>query len=219
MAGSAETTRGDESSTSSESASMDASASASQPTVTDATVSAGDSSSTSPDDGPVSTTESAVGCECILMEDEGAPSLPTCGEMLCPQVALDCPGKGAWDDCEEGPEPTEPNPGALQCALEALRDGEPGVLSFYWAENFTQAFYGYVLIQDDRTAVVRTWGSDDCVSGFAEDAVLGSLQESSFYEECLADPDPFARFACLRALATEEAVCDDGWEGGNDCGP
>lgn len=152
-------------------------------------------------------------CACIP-DDEQAnpnrpqdPSAPTCGESPCPLV------EGACEACAESPPlGLTVDDAALECALVALRDRTPGVLSWRWDEDGGWGVYeGYVLVNDDGSAVRREWSQVDL--GFeASDAALGELPPPERFAACLTDPDPGARFDCLRAeLDTPLEVCDAGW--------
>jgi len=157
------------------------------------------------------TSGTPAGCECILDEDEeryssSIPSLPTCGEPLCGDVSGSCDG---W--CDETPFEL-PSPDALECALMALRDRTPGLVTWSWSGNGGQYDEdGYVLINPDGTAVHRSWGWSD-LSYEANQASLASLPPAAHYDACLANPDDLARFDCLRAeINAILGVCDEGW--------
>jgi hypothetical protein len=152
-----------------------------------------------------------AGCECILdeaevAEDASIPSLPTCGESLCGDVSGSCDG---W--CDESPFEL-PSPEALECALVALRDRTPGIVTWSWSGNAGQYDEdGYVLINADGTAVRRSWGWSDLLYQ-ADQAELGALPPAEHFDACLADPDDLARFDCMRAsLDSTLGVCDEGW--------
>jgi hypothetical protein len=152
-----------------------------------------------------------AGCECILdeaevAEDASIPSLPTCGEPLCGDVSGSCDG---W--CDESPFEL-PSPEALECALVALRDRTPGIVTWSWSGNAGQYDEdGYVLINADGTAVRRSWGWSDLLYQ-ADQAELGALPPAEHFDACLADPDDLARFDCMRAsLDSTLGVCDEGW--------
>jgi hypothetical protein len=159
-----------------------------------------------------SDTEGAIpGCECILDEDvvdsSDVPAAPICGEPICPHVSGDC-GDNRCD-------PTVfmlADPDALICALTALRDRSPGIVTWSWSELIGQYDdSGYVLINEDGTAVRRNWGWMD-LSYEASDAVLGELPSAEAFDTCLAEPEDYARFNCLRrGLESALGVCDEGW--------
>jgi len=187
---------------------------------TDTTVSpATETGSTSPADTETDTappdTETAgpiAGCECILDEEpkdlNSSPADPTCGEPLCNGVFGGC----VDDFCDLGAPFELEDPAALECALTALRDRTPGIVTWSFSEAtgiITED--GYVLINEDGTAVRRNWVREDLTFN-VYDAVLGELPPPEDYDACLADPDDLSRFNCLGAtLPMELGVCDEGW--------
>lgn len=152
------------------------------------------------------------GCECIVDEVPGnpnsGPDAPTCGDSICPLVSAGC-GK---EFCDFGPFALD-DPAALECALTALRDRTPGLVTWSYEEGggfITQD--GYLLIAEDETVVWRDWIRED-LNFNVSDAVLGQLPPPAIYEACLADPSDLARFNCLAdPLETQLGLCDAGWE-------
>jgi hypothetical protein len=154
---------------------------------------------TGPDDG-------IPGCECIVDENDAsppsAPSAPTCGESPCDAVSATETDDGTLEVS---------TPEALTCALTALRDRTPGVLT--WASSDSIGQFeddGYILVEADGTAVRRSYGWQD-LSYIAGDAVLGTLEAPEHYAACLADTSPEGRFDCLTASLAATAVCDAGF--------
>jgi hypothetical protein len=124
----------------------------------------------SSDDEGSSTTghEPLPGCACIP-DDQPAnsagpqqPSAPTCGDSPCAHV------EGSCDACAEMPPlALTVDDAALECALVALRNRTPGVLSWRWEEDGGWGVYqGYVLVNDDGSAVRREW-SQVCDEGWS----------------------------------------------------
>jgi len=156
-----------------------------------------------------------LGCMCILDDPEGglgdAPSLPTCGEALCPVVEaeeFDC-----FPDCGPDGGFMLPDPEALVCALTALRDRTPGIVRWHSSENGGQySINGYVLIRDDGSAVRRFWGAED-LDYVVGDALFGTMPEACAFAQCLAASSAMVRFDCLRKFPLDHplGVCDDGW--------
>lgn len=149
------------------------------------------------------------GCECIVDEDDenppDVPSGPTCGESTCPEVSASCPGECDSESFEVS------DPAALECALTALRDRTPGLLTWSTSENAGQfEDSAYILIHEDGTAVTRTYGWQD-LSYVVSDATLGPLRDAAFYTTCLEAETDFQRFSCLRAELSGTDVCDEGW--------
>lgn len=196
----------------------------------DSAASEGSTSDTSPPTTETSTTETSTtspstsqtstdtggplaGCECIVDEvptdPNSGPDAPTCGESICPLVVGGC----VDDLCDGGAPFVLDDPAALECALTALRDRTPGLVTWSYSEGsgfVTQD--GYLLIDDDVTVVWRDWIRED-LNFTVSDAVLGELPPAATYEACLADPVDLTRFNCLtNPLATQLGVCDEGWE-------
>ena len=134
------------------------------------------------------------------METES--SLPDCGdEQLCPTIVATI---GPLDEV------VIENPADLDCALEALRDRTPGLLSWD-KQNFDGDDEGYVLIQADGMVIRRNWGLQD-LAWIVSDSELGAPLASGEFEACLIEPDLEARLNCVRRpLESASLVCDEGW--------
>lgn len=157
------------------------------------------------------------GCACIVDETyEGLqppdtyPSGPTCGTATCAHVQAACTGDDSF--CESLVELDATQEEALACAITALRDRTPGVLTWSLSDPAQMIdSSGYVLILEDGRAVIRDQGAQD-LTGNVSNADLGALAEASVFEACLADTDDAARFDCLRrAMLSDFVVCDEGW--------
>lgn len=149
-------------------------------------------------------------CACVPdeeMPEWAPPPAPTCGEQLCPPVvAL------GYDYGEEG-DFTLVSPPALDCALMALRDRTPGMITWSWQDSPGGAFHdeGYVIVLDEDTGIRRDWGAHD-LSFEISDAQLGRLSDPAWFDACLGLEDELARFDCLRKVRVEvRQVCDEGW--------
>jgi hypothetical protein len=181
-------------------------------TETDATSLGETETDTAPPDTDTDTNGQVPGCECILDQDPmggmAGPADPVCGEALCPVVSGAC----APSYCELGDPYTLDDPAALECALTALRDRTPGIVTWDHTEGRgILTDHGYILIKEDGTAVRRNWTRED-LSFRVSDAVLGELPPLESFDACLAEPDDLARFNCMRAeLETPNDVCDGGW--------
>jgi hypothetical protein len=159
--------------------------------------------------GSTGTTGEPV-CPCILDEhDEGwghAPSLPICGEELCPKVHV--------KESELYPDGIlVDDPAILECMLTALRDRTPGLLTWGLSrESGVVSMSGYVLIQADGTAIRRDWGSND-LTYIVDDARASALPEPSTFSQCLTDESEHARYDCAVRFPTIEpsVVCDERW--------
>jgi hypothetical protein len=149
------------------------------------------------------------GCDCVPdQEPTGwgqAPEQPTCGETLCPTIVA----RGT--DSFGSPAFELDSPEALECALQALRDRTPGLISYDWDHGsgiFTDS--GHILIDAEGTAVFRSWGNND-LSYDVEDAVLRELKPAEFYAQCLDDPSAEARLECVLSSGPAVETCADGW--------
>ncbi|MCB9705760.1 MAG: hypothetical protein H6711_28095 [Myxococcales bacterium] len=153
------------------------------------------------------------GCECVIVETDHSltsPSLPLCGDQVCPIVTGSCEGYCDVDPLVLG------SPEALTCALTALRDRTPGLVRWSWSQNggqFTDS--GYILIKEDGQAIHRGWGFAD-LSFNVDAARLGDLAPAATYDACLGIADDAERFNCLRdSSVSGDMICDEGWSGDN----
>jgi hypothetical protein len=162
-------------------------------------------------EGSATDTDAVAGCACIP-EQEGShadiPAAPTCGEGPCPTVM------GSCDVCNEVPPASlSVDAAALECALVALRDRTPGLITWRWdSDGGYRIDEGYLQVNEDGTVVRRSWYRHDLIFS-ASDAVVGELPPPEAFDACLAEPDERARFDCLRTeLVTEHGVCNEGWD-------
>lgn len=175
------------------------------PSDTGTSTSAGTSPETDTADPPAE-------CACILDEEpadpNSEPSNPICGGSPCPRVVGEC--VDAY--CELGGVFELVDPTTLECALVALRDRTPGVLTWSFDEGSgIHTDDGYLLVNADGTAVRRHWDRED-LNFEVSDAVLGPLPAAAVFDACLAEPDARTRFDCLRIeLEQPAATCDEGW--------
>ena len=137
------------------------------------------------------TTGVELPAECACGEEPG------CGEPLCPpvKVSLGC-------DPPEGVEDLA----ALQCALEALRDREPGTIAWEHRQDCGYSIHGATIsILADGAAVYSPWGGED-LSWSTGPVTLGALRDPDHFTACLAEPDPLDGFACLNSVIGEALV-------------
>jgi hypothetical protein len=103
------------------------------------------------------------------------------------------------------------NPEAVDCALMALRDRTPGILTWHYSLNILVESSGYMQITEDGRGVNRRWGVDD-KSFQISDAELGELSPADYYDACLAEPEAIMRYYCVTTnLVTIDDLCDEGW--------
>lgn len=130
----------------------------------------------------------------------------------CPSVVITC----SWDDPEcpapradgsamGGAEPFEVNDeAALECVLQALRDGTPGTLSW----SFQGSTYGgqYRRDVDQHVAANRVVlaQAEDVLdqSGRLDDVTQETLMPPEHFDECLAATDVRTRALCLVETTT-----------------
>ena len=139
-----------------------------------------------------------AGCEC----GQAQP----CGVALCDTAELD-------DELETtGGAPDPAFEAALKCSLEALRDGKAGRIGWkYYANAGQYNEYGVFLMFGDGTMISQSGGVMDLCETLTPEVILGNLESSSVYADCLADPDLDAQFSCLRgALGSSIATCQAG---------
>ncbi len=171
-------------------------------TGTESSTSSSDTADTA--DTTDTTTSDGMECECIAEQpDYEPPMMPLCGETLCPTVSQ--------VDGQEGV-PELATPEALVCALTALRERTPGIVT--WSSTFNGGQFsdtGYVLIQANGEAVRREWGAED-LSYDVDPALRFELHDAAYYDACLADLDDSARYYCLREYPNPSlAICEAGW--------
>lgn len=168
-----------------------------------------------------STTAAACGSgsidDCCCFEVSGAPEQPILGiacvaeDALCMAPQALCPD--AQTQCEVA-DLMVSSPEGLECALEALASGKPGLVS--WGISASDGIHGSahnLFVQADRTAFVSTYAYDDV--NYTYSAVeRRALQPASFFMDCLGQADS-ERFACLEQATAGAATetCVDGFAG------
>lgn len=140
-------------------------------------------------------------CQCWREGDERigdfAEPVVCPADVLCPLVTLACARPVLFYPCDGEYLYDE---AALQCALEALRDGQPGVLEIQ-SEDLTAYFEGTyqttftIRILDAGHAILGSWGGQHDVPS-SEIPTARTLPPGHF-ETCLALPDPGPRYRCL----------------------
>lgn len=125
----------------------------------------------------------------------------SCSVSLCPSA----------DHVSDGPVNAE-FVGAVTCALEALRDGQPGRIR--WTDSDGVGIfetYGYLELFGDGSARRGTsYIADFCYSE-SDHIEFGQLQLAMYFTDCLAEPDIMVRCKCIEgALATPTTVCQVG---------
>ena len=93
----------------------------------------------------------------------------------------------------------------LVCALTALRDRTQGVVK--WDEDVAGGYasrHGYIVVLPDGNVITRVAGREDYVPQVGP-ALLGAPPPASYFDDCLADTDPWTRFECLSFEAATSA--------------
>jgi hypothetical protein len=88
------------------------------------------------------------------------------------------------------------NPDALQCALEALRDGTPGILSEYSNSSSPFNSSSALTVVAGRIALSEIYRTLD-VFGSGARKGPSPLRPASYFANCLLDPSDTARLACF----------------------
>jgi hypothetical protein len=128
-------------------------------------------------------------------------------QMLCPRVTLECARPVLFYPCDGEYLYDE---AALQCALEALRDGKPGVLEID-SEDLTAYFEGTyqttftIRILDAGHAILGSWGGQHDIP--SADVPTARTLPPGHFEGCLEQPDPGPRYRCLfQGLVESDAL-------------
>lgn len=176
---------------------------------------------TTTDSATGSTTAAACGAgsidDCCCFEVSGDPEHPILGiscvadDALCAAPQALCPD--AQTQCEVA-DLMITSPEGLECALEALASGKPGLVS--WGVAAQDGIHGSahnLFVQTDGTAFVSTYAYDD-VNYTYSPVERRALQPASFFTDCLGGSDS-ERFACLESATTGAATetCVDGFAG------
>lgn len=158
-------------------------------------------------------------CCCFTLDEDDASLRNDCPEVeLCGKPSFDC---SIFDpDCpvtegDDGPvEFTVDDMAAVTCVLEALRDGTPGQVSWYFGSAETDGQHSkgvrYWIQQDRRVFVVRDDRYD--LSYTVEETREETLKDAAYFTDCLAGPDVRTIALCLHATTSGEVlqVCEPG---------
>jgi hypothetical protein len=167
------------------------------------------------------TTAAACGAggidDCCCFEVSDGADQPILGivciaeDSPCAAPQARCPG--AQTQCEAA-DLVVTSADGLECALDMLVSGEPGLLA--WGVDASDGVHGSahsLFVQADRTAFVSMYAYDDVDYTYGPVERRG-LQPASFFDACLANSDS-ERFACLEQAVAGPATetCVDGFEG------
>lgn len=158
-------------------------------------------------------------CCCFTLDEEAAFLRNDCPqEVLCGVATFECSLNDS--DCpvtegDEGPmEFTVDDMAAVTCALEALRDGTPGQVSWYFHDAESSGVHSkgvrYWIQSDRRVFAVRDDRYD--LNYTVEETREETLKDAAYFTDCLAGPDVRTIALCLHGATTGEVlqVCEPG---------
>jgi hypothetical protein len=158
-------------------------------------------------EAPIETCEDHPGVDaCCCFSGEQEQVCPE-EEPLCDTVELVCTTDDMAPECPEAAVEVV-DEASLNCALEALSAGTPGVLRYRIDSQQNAGYWGQewdLYVQADRTAFVRTYKYLDLSSSF-EPLGRQALGSMTVFNKCLGD-EPAAKIACLRE-ATDGAISE-----------
>jgi hypothetical protein len=130
-----------------------------------------------------------VSCDCALPNNPElyAYDVKSCGWGPC----------GTIDASQNWGANTVLDVEALDCALDLLSSGTPGVVHFDYTLNGGFGHYaGIVRLGADRRGLSRTYYEEDLGCGVGALEMI-ELKPADYFVDCQAMPDPWDRFACL----------------------
>ena len=168
---------------------------------------------TSTTDGPTSTTgEPAVECACINKDQFGADSYTCATDGGCGPVEAFCDANNLdeMDVICEGWGAFSVDPVVLDCALDRLIAGTPGLVWWHIGSNGPGDYGGFVDIIGDRAGIGRNYQYFD-LGGSDTAAGMVTLKDAAYFEGCKAESDPELKFTCMRDwwTAPPTNLCDD----------
>ena len=188
----------------------EATSDATSDTTTDAT-SVGEPTSTT--DGPTSTTgEAPAECACINTDEFGGGSYTCATDGGCGPVEAFCDANNLdeMDVICEGWGAFSVDPVVLDCALDRLIAGTPGLVWWHIGSNGPGDYGGFVDIIGDRAGIGRNYEYFD-LGGSDTAAGMVTLKDAAYFEGCKAVSDPELKFTCMRDwwTAPPTNLCDD----------
>jgi hypothetical protein len=153
--------------------------------------------------GSEAETESATEAGTSAVEAEGACECDpeaedeSCGEQVCPVAFLHCER-----DCaaiSQGDEEIE----HMDCVLSAMQARTPGFVAWVFTQDVAPSWSwtGLRIFADGSAAILRR-ATASCqaegppASSGPDETVL--LKDVAYFDACLAEPDPVARFRCMQ---------------------
>lgn len=168
---------------------------------------------TSTTDGPTSTTgvEPPVECACIDTDVFGGGSYTCPIDGGCGPIEAFCDASDLNDmdvNCE-GWGLFSVDPVILDCALDRLIAGTPGLVWWHTGSNGPADNGGFVNIIGDRAGIGRNYeyfdlGGSDTAAGNV------TLKDAAYFEGCKAESDLSLKFQCMRDwwTAPPTELCD-----------
>jgi hypothetical protein len=129
--------------------------------------------------------------------DEWVPGCPLI--LMCPVVTAICPGIPDLYLCRADLVFDEP---ALQCAIEALRDGTPGriqISEIDYQGQFSPGSDALVHVLEDRMAVRLGCTFNDAAPPTPGSPRVYTLADPAYFTACLDEPVPVDRYTCMLA--------------------
>lgn len=129
-----------------------------------------------------------------------------CEPGPCATVTASC---DTADDLTCGPGERVIDVAALDCALDQIIAGTPGMISVHDSESF--GYDGAFIVPGaGEKSLTRSYGAQD-LGSYEGPAGFVKLRDVAHFTGCKAMTDPGARLGCLRDWSDEEptAVCDE----------
>lgn len=168
----------------------------SEPTTTDA------SSSTGPE-------MPSPACKCIDPEAHGVSSYTCSHEGGCDDVVAFCDVNIGMDTPGCGWGTFSVDEAALDCAIDHLISGQPGLVWWQIDSNGSESSGAWVDLGKDRQGVGRSWDFID-LGGTDYDAGTLEIKDAAYFEDCKTKPDVDAKFLCFKQWSETppDASCD-----------
>ncbi len=130
---------------------------------------------------------------------EGDATLPAdcscCAmERLCPVVQMDCPREGSESGCDWWRDGVVQDEATARCALEALRDAQPGLLQIEGAEIGGEGARNLWIVDRQTVVILEVEAEQD---GGGRIDYVAAANPASYFEACLNEADPIVFTACL----------------------
>ena len=164
----------------------------------------GASSSTGPEMPPPS-----PACKCIDPEAHGVGSYTCSHAGGCEDVVAFCDVNVGMDTPGCGWGTFSVDEAALDCAIDQLIAGTPGLVWWEIGSNGSESSGAWVEIGEARQGVGRSWDFID-LGGTDYDAGMMEVKDAAYFEDCKTKPDVDAKFLCFKAWSKTppDALCD-----------